>query len=547
MEITLSHLFESLVIVAIIIRQLFVTGQLNNKIKKLKDLNLHDTIVTKVTYPLSSLFDFKYDQFKHLIEKSLDPTEADIEYEENTISSALLHSAVEIEDTQRIIRELNTYMLKNDQHMINFNIIRDIVDRNYQVLDDEINQSLPTPLYLGLAATMMGIIFGLWGMFPIDTNNIENQIAPLLTGVAIAMTSSVLGVALTSLLTTVIYKKSKKEAEEEKNQFFSQLQADLLPELLRKDESAVETLNRNLDRFARVSSSSISELTSIAQSSAETLKMQSELMERVDRLNVRKVSTTNLEIFQRLENNLQSFDSFAKYWERLTESLSTTSDLAGKLHALLDRFKNIEGISNKIDQTLSDYKNTMGFFTAHIEEIKKGGDMSKLAVTQADLAFKEAIEQLTINTQQRIQNLNESSSIIDVELKEIGEEVAKRLKEATEAHISKLTAAYVEKTPDFEKLNKLDLLPQIHKAIEDSSTQIAAGNYTDNEKLISKISSLEKAINNLAENMGTNGNSISKKTIWSKIESFLRISATAIIVIGGITFTIILIINFLTK
>lgn len=543
MEISLSHLLESLVIIAIIIRQLFVTGQLNIKIKKLKDLNLHDTLVTKVTYPLSSLDDFKYDQFKHLIDKSLESIEEGVAYDEDSMSSALLYSDVEIEGNQKIIRELNTYMLKNDQHMINFNIIRDIVDRNYQILDDEINQSLATPLYLGLAATMMGIIFGLWGMFPIDTNNIENQIAPLLTGVAIAMTSSVLGVTLTTFLTTVVYKNSKKEADEEKNQFFSQLQSDLLPELLRKDETGVDALNRNLERFARVSSTSIGELTSIAKSSSEALKMQSELMERVDKLNMRKVSTTNLEIFQKLENNLQSFDSFAKYWERLTESLSTTSDLTGKLHSLLDRFENIEGISNKIDQTLGDYKSTMGFFTAHIEEIKKGGDMSKLAVTHADLAFKEAIEQLTINTQQRIQNLNESSSVIDVQLKEIGEEVARRLQEATETHISKLTDVYVDNTPDFDKLSKLDSLPLIHKAIEESSVQIASGNYSDNEKLLDKMSSLESAINNMAINFSINGEAELKSGFWIKVDSILRISASAIIIIGGLFFCVYYIFN----
>ena len=541
-----SHILEIVIILAVILRQFQVSYNLRLKIFRLKDLNLQDTLVAKIRYPLDSLLNFDYSYFKNSIKDSIEGIEFDYDQEDiQILSSVLLHSDVDIGDTQKIIRELNTYMLKNEQHMINFNIIRDIVDRNYQVLDDEINQSLPTPLYLGLAATMLGIIFGLWGMFPFDTANIGSLIAPLITGVAIAMISSFLGVALTTFLTTILYRKAKKEAEEEKNQFFSQLQSELLPELLRKGETGVEELNRNLDRFARVSSKSIGELSSIAQASSETLRLQSELMKRVDNLNVRKISKSSLEIFERLENNLENFDKFSNYWERLTQSLSSTNDLAGKLHSLIDKFKNIDSISAVINNTLNDYNNTMGFFTAHIEEIKKGGDMSKLAVTQSDIAFKEAIEQLTINTTERIQNLNESSSYIDVELKGIGEDVAKRLKEATETHIEKLTDAYVNNTPEFEKLRQLDSLPQIYKAIEENSAQIANSNYSDNEKLIKTFDLLEQAINKLSENMiYSNSHSGIRKPKIVKLESILKISAAAVVIVCGIAGSVYIILSF---
>lgn len=53
----------------------------------------------------------------------------------------------------RIKMALNTYLLNNYGASVNFGIIRDLVDREVDSKDEEISQSLPTPLYLGLAAT----------------------------------------------------------------------------------------------------------------------------------------------------------------------------------------------------------------------------------------------------------------------------------------------------------------------------------------------------------------------------------------------------------
>lgn len=537
--LTPGHWIEIIVILLIILRQIHVFIKNTVKIKRLKDLNLHSTVVTNVRFPYSYLNDFKYKIFENAIVESLsgntyEPNDED----EKILTSALLYSDVNIEESQKIIKELNTYMLKNDQHMINFNIIRDIIDRNYQVLDEEITESLPTPLFLGLAATMLGIIFGLFGIFPIQTDDIASQIGPLLTGVAIAMTSSAIGVILTTILTTVIYKKAKKEAEEEKNLFFSQLQADLLPELLRKDETGIQRLNRNLNRFAKVAATSIKELTSIAHSSAETLKIQTELINRVDEMNVRKISKTNLEIFNRLEKNLNSFESFSNYWERLTQSLNATNDLTGKLHALVNRFNNLEDISNNIHQTLRDYQNTMRFFTAHVEKIEEGGDLAIDAVAAADQAFKNAIEQLAENTQKRIDALDNSSSKVDSKLKEIGEELAIKLKEATDHHVSTLTNTYEDNTPEFKSLNKLELLPKIQDSIEVSSQNITIENTLENQKLMNKVDRLENALIRISESLDENQKKTTKKSLWAKVESVIII-LVALFILFTITYIII--------
>jgi len=53
-----AHIIEMILIIGIIIFQTNTGKLLWDKIKKLKDLNLHDTILVKVKYPISYILDF---------------------------------------------------------------------------------------------------------------------------------------------------------------------------------------------------------------------------------------------------------------------------------------------------------------------------------------------------------------------------------------------------------------------------------------------------------------------------------------------------------
>lgn len=546
-----AHIIEIILIIGIIIFQSNTAKLLWYKIRKLKDLNLHDTILVKVKYPISYILDFNYNTFLQLIEetvkKNVEDQEHEIEDEINKedvpeITSMLLYPGNNIDDTEKIIRELNIYMLKNDQSMVNFNVIRDIVDRNYQVLDDDINQMLPTPLYLGLAATMLGIIFGLWGMITGDSEVTEN-VYSLLIGVGIAMTSSLIGLALTTGFSTFVYKNSKREAEEEKNEFYSMLQAHLLPELLRKGETGIEALNRRLERFGKVSADSVERLTSIAQTSANTLESQIKLMERVDELNVRKVSTTSLQIFEKLEHNLKSFEKFSAYWDKINNSIGATSSLVDNLRELSERFKSVDAISSKIQTTLSDYNTTMTFFTKHIEEIKAGGNNALRAVSNADVTFATAIDDLKKHMQERIVEINENGANLDVKLNEIGADVSKSLELATKEHLIKLSEAYNNYIPKFEKLHQLDNLPIISEVISEYRTIIQEQNYALVNSLKSNTERSEYAINELKEAIKGNYSSVNThnelgRSKIEKIEPILRMIATGVIILAGSSFLV---------
>jgi len=536
-----THLIEVILIFGIILIQFNVAKRLWVKIRMLKDLNLHDIKVVKIKYPISLILDFDYNNFSQLIKETLNGEiieESEKGKAKNKVTSLLLYSDSQHIKAAKIIQELNVYMLKNDQNLVNFNVVRDIVDRNYQVIDEDINMMLPTPLYLGLAATMLGIIFGLWGMISGETENLNN-INSLIIGVGIAMSSSLIGLVLTTGFSTLVYKNSKKEAEEEKNEFYSMLQAFLLPELLRKGETGIEALNRRLENFSKVSADSVQKLATIAESSANTLESQIKLMARVDQLEIRKVSTTSLMIFDKLEQNLKSFEKFSAYWDRLNNSIASTSSLIDSLKELSRRFESLDTISSKIQTTLSDYNSTMSFFTQHIEEIKAGGNTAIRAVTNADVKFAEAIDELKKHMQERIGEIEKNGSNLDVRLSEIGSDVSKSLELATKEHLTKLSEAYSNHVPNFEKLVQLDNLAIINETIAQNHLTAKEHNSILIKSLIANAESTNSALRELNDGIKKNFNGVMatqkpiSKSKREKIEFILRIIALGIVILSG--------------
>lgn len=116
---------------------------------------------------------------------------------------------------QQIIDNLNAYLLKNGNQIADYHLMKDIVDRNCDTKGEEINTQIPFPLYLGLMGTMLGILVGVGflvfgggltelldtGTATIDstsTSSTGNGIYQLLSGVALAMISSVCGIIFTT-------------------------------------------------------------------------------------------------------------------------------------------------------------------------------------------------------------------------------------------------------------------------------------------------------------------------------------------------------------
>jgi len=405
----------------------------------------------------------------------------------------------------RIKDDINSYLLNNYGAAVNFNIIKDIIDREVDIKEEEISHSIPTPLYLGLAATMIGIIFGLFAMPVLDGDHFSKGIDALINGVKLAMFGSLTGLVCTTVLSAFFYKKAKSELLKGKNKQISYLVAKLLPELEKSGELGVSGLRNSLDKFSINTTGFAKVLHETTLKTESNLKIQQEIIQKIDRMDVLKVSKKNIELFDRLDSNMDAFNKFS-------ESLSIMSMISLNLKDFASRTVDIDKVVSQIDSSLQENLRLNQFLNSHFEKIESFSRTATSVVEMSDNSFRKAIDLLDVNLkdsldklkseiENRISSINKSTDSIDSVLASNFEKIGKNLNEITALHLESLESAFSESIPQFNQLEKLELLPQMTEKLTENTTKIQNDTNSNSLKIIESISQLNSSLLGVKEIM----------------------------------------------
>ncbi|NIJ45136.1 flavin-binding protein dodecin [Wenyingzhuangia heitensis] len=321
---------------------------------------------------------------------------------------------------QRILDAINNYLNKNKGATVEFNILKDIVDRNVDIDEEDINNRIPAPLYAGLAATMLGIIFGLFNMdFDINTESSDliNNIEPLIFGVKIAMIASVTGLIITTFFSVFLFKKSKTQMDIGRNDFLGLLQRDLLPRMEQSKLPEVSILSRKLDHFALNTISSIDKLDTVVANSISVIENEKKLIEEIKSLDITKVSSSNLDIFNKLKGMMDSFDKFAIYYTTLNKSLATTDKLLVNLDKFVNATENVNAILESIKNQIVTTEKATNFFNQHIKSFERYQEAINEAIASTDSKMSDAIIKLGESVSNQMDVFNVAVSSYDEKLK----------------------------------------------------------------------------------------------------------------------------------
>lgn len=413
---------------------------------------------------------------------------------------------------QRIKMAVNTYLLNNYGAAVNFSIIRDLVEREVETRDEEISQSVPVPLYLGLAATMVGIIFGLLAMPEVDGNNFSGGINSLIDGVKLAMTASLSGLLCTTVLSSFFYKRARAETLRRKNAQLSYLQAKLLPELIRAEDTGVSGLKASLDHFAREATGIVTGVQEAVTQTGRTITWQNEIIGRLERLDMTKVSKVNLELFDRLENNMEALRHFSQY-------LGSLEAIATHLGQFAERTRQVDALAGKIDSTLEESRELTRFLTSHFEKMEKAGSAALRAVDLTESHFGESIGALRDRTQKSIESLYSLSDQTDATLRDSFGKVTDQLREVTSRHLDEFMAAYSKAVPQFGQLKNLESLGALRDIIDTRSGEMVRRFDASNRAVAESIQELTRLLT------GREPVKLPRRRWWETAETLLRILA----------------------
>jgi len=153
-------------------------------------------------------------------------------------------------DLNTLIAEINHYVAKT-KGTTDFAVIQNKVERKLNMRYDQSVAKLAFPTYLGLMGTFAGVFLGITmfiGGFDGAGDITDESIKNLLFGVLVSMSTSLIGLFLTTI-NNALAGESRKNIEEDKNDFYDFVQTELMPSLDVSMVLAITRLHETVDRF----------------------------------------------------------------------------------------------------------------------------------------------------------------------------------------------------------------------------------------------------------------------------------------------------------
>lgn len=469
------EVIEYIIIISIIVLQIIALVHTNKETKVYETLFDSATSVNTTKLPQSIIDSCSIEEIIDIAEKLVNTPEneraIEIQLLPNKKEFSFLTNKGNNEVIRKVVNQVNSYLYKNISKTIDFHIIQNVVDRNIETQEERLERLAPTPLYLGLAATMLGIIFGLSSISFEDVGGID-IIAPLIQGVRLAMIASVTGLIMTTYLSVITIRKAKYYNETKKNDFLSFVQAELMPKMNKAKMPEVKELSDNLKQFSESSLHSVTSLTGLVQQSSESLKIEAKILASIQALDLKKLSTNTLEIFQQSYGLIDNLKDFNQYYIELNQSLKSTTQLVEKLDGFVKNTDSLNVTLAELKDGINRSSEATLFFNKHIESFSLYNDKVNAAVGTSDVAFKESILSLKEITEQEISGIGTVISKFDKTLSETFETSSQKYLELARDEQVKLVETFKESKSLMQKLNKLDNLDKLENTIKNSNKDV---------------------------------------------------------------------------
>lgn len=320
-----------------------------------------------------------------------------------------------------ILFSINKYLIRNRSSSADFILIKDIIERNVNTVEEDINLTISIPLYIGLVGTMLGIVIGLFNMpnMSISTNFQANDallnegIASLIGGVRIAMIASFTGLILTIINSGRNFKGSRSLVEARKNEFYTFIQVELLPIMNQGLASTFESLQRNLMKFNGEFTTNLAKLGGIFDSSYSTVIAQKELLDSLNKAKVSEMMQYNVKVLKQLEVSFKEFETFNSSMMDVNTFVTNSSLIVERTNELLNRTDNFKLIAENLEDKFNESQKLMEFLSSHFNSLEKHKEFTSNAVADVGHAISSSFKDL----QEHIQN--SSSSIKQFTVDEI--------------------------------------------------------------------------------------------------------------------------------
>ena len=332
------------------------------------------------------------------------------------VKLALLY-AEEYETTEayRIIVAINSYLIRSRGAVIDFVLIKNLVDRHTQLNERQLRYRAWIPLVIGLTALFFAASIGLLFLPDLSDELIDQ---PVLAGTAAVFLSSVkwvvlavlTGALLTLVTMGVLYPQARWEMLRRKNELFTRVQTELLPSLFQDTTHSLQQLQTSLTSFQQGFAEGVESLHTLLDRNYETLRAQGRIAYALQQVDIMKLTGANVDMFQSLAQSAEGLDQFRQYLSQMNHFVENTSALGDKVNHFLLRTEHVEAIAEKIKETLNQNERLHHFIASHFSELENRGQLITQAVVKIDDVLDKSLGELMEHTQHKIRAIRDLSA-----------------------------------------------------------------------------------------------------------------------------------------
>lgn len=282
--------------------------------------------------------------------------------------------------------DINSYLIYNKNKTYDYHILKEIVNRNSQTLEDEVDTMLTVPLYWGLIATIFGIAFGIVIFAWKDLANLlsgsnmnPEGIKILLTDVGIAMIASLAGVFFTKQ-STAHYNEARTEMAKNKNRFLTWIQTDLMSKLSDDITGALIKMTQDLNEFNRTFADNTRELKETLCTVKDNYEGQVKLLDAIDKIKINKIAKANIEVYDKLQGCTEELENLFEIFANSEEYVTKVVELNNKIGSVEERTKLFEELGN--------------YFKNEIEFVRDRQGMMRQQMSSIDSVLQDALSNL---------------------------------------------------------------------------------------------------------------------------------------------------------
>ena len=393
----------------------------------------------------------------------------DLDKDENDLVVGITGSGNEI--FYDIKNSINGYLGGTQGTEVDFELLKDSVDRHCDMIEDEINSQMPLPLYFGLAGTMAGAIIGLIalvvggsihnlmsGESVSNATDAASNINDLLWGVAIAMLASALGIILTSW-NTIYFKNKKLQEETEKNKFLAWMQSRVLSAVPSGVSQQMKALVGQLATFNRNFRSNTDAINISLSRAKEVYQSQADVIEEYKAIDLEGIADGVSSIMRRLRSSTESLDNFTQYLDAVHDYYSEMQIFVEKLDRETERIGILQDIqkffqSHKAviaEETSEAHKNIQQSIKAVQDSTEQQVNETYTALTEQSQKLKSAVDENNEQFRSLCQDMRTKFKEQMDEMPAIAQNIKKleEIPEKLEAAVAKITKSQERLASDF--------------------------------------------------------------------------------------------------